>query len=238
MAVAAAAVVAGATCAWLFWKQHRVYTTAVSEQRTLRLSDGSHVTLNTGSRMAEEFSASTRQIRLEKGELFVEVARDPARPFRVVAGEQVVTALGTSFSVRLDPDSVAVTLLDGKVAVSDVGELSPGERVTIQPQAARNRSAPSPSSYQIDTPRVEAVTAWRRGEVVFEKTPLLEAIGEMNRYDERHLEIDDSVARYVRITGIYRPGDNEGFAQAIARIYGLRVETHSDQIILTSGGAH
>src|SRR5690606_35616051 len=135
--------------------------------------------------------------KLERGEAFFDVAKDPTRPFIVTAGERVVTALGTSFVVRFDPNQVAVTLVEGRVAVSEHADaattaslksassskgdapsagdfliLEPGERVTF----AETGSA------VIDQPRSDATAAWRRGEVVLNDTPLSEAALEMNRY--------------------------------------------------------
>jgi transmembrane sensor len=100
--------------------------------------------------------------------------------------------------------------------------LTPGQRLVL---AATQQP-------QVDTPQVEAVTAWRRGEVVLEKTALADAVAEMNRYDETRLVIDDPHIATLLVSGIYRTGDSAGFARAIGKMYNLTVADEGDSIHL------
>ena len=79
-------------------------------QELVRLDDGSRVSLNTDSRIAILYSDGERRVRLDRGEAMFEVARNPARPFVVIAGNKSVTAIGTSFIVRKTGGVVTVTL--------------------------------------------------------------------------------------------------------------------------------
>jgi transmembrane sensor len=208
-----------------FWHSSS-YSTEIGEQRMTQLADGTRVSLNSNSRLVVAFSDSQRRLKLARGEVFFDVAKDPLRPFVVVAGNHEVTALGTSFVVRYEADRTAVTLVDGKVAIARVGfaqdrqnsgaaavTLNPGERLVIA------RSAAS----KVDHPRIEAVTAWRRGEVLLDDTPLADAVAEMNRYDATHILIDDPAIADLMVSGLYHTGDSEGFAQSVARMYQLRL---------------
>ena len=228
---------------WFAWSD-LTYATAVGEQRIVRLDDGTRLSLNSETRVEIDYTKSRRRVQLIKGEAYFEVAHNPARPFVVTAGGTRVTALGTTFVVRYDTDKTAVTLVEGKVVVapaagdelpavsSNIGPapshdrkdlvLTPGERVTL----ARNTPA------LVDEPRVEAVTAWRRGEVMLDKTQLSDAIAEMNRYDSQTLVIEDPRVAALQVSGIYHAGDSASFARTVAKLYGLHVEEHSGQIIL------
>jgi transmembrane sensor len=232
VAVAAAAVFVLAVALVAFhWSRDDAYVTDIGEQRTVRLSDGSRVTLNSGSRVVVQYDEDRRLLQLERGEALFEVTPGPQRPFIVSAGARTVTALGTSFLVRIDAEALSVVLLDGKISVSDKSSsaaspapvLAPGERVTFAPSA----------SPQLDRPAVDAVTAWRRGEVMLEKSLLADAIAEMNRYDRNRLVIDDPQIAALKISGIYRSGDNAGFARAVARMYRLQTEERDGAIHLT-----
>jgi transmembrane sensor len=100
--------------------------------------------------------------------------------------------------------------------------LAPGQRLTFD-----NSRSP-----QLDQPSIERVTAWQRGQVAFDNTPLVDAVAEMNRYNTTQLTVDDAGAGPIRVSGIFRAGDSDNFAQAVAKTYGLEVTYGSAEIII------
>ncbi len=206
-----------------------IITTGVGEQRVITLDDGSRISMNTATRLQVRYDESERRIVLKTGEALFEVTKSPERPFVVVVGKRHIHALGTSFIVRDDPQRLSVTLVEGKVAVNSAEDsepasiLVPGQRITFI------REAP-PS---MDEPSMETVVAWRRGQVEFEDISLAEAAAEMNRYSTLKLHIGSSEAARLRINGIFRIGDTEGFVAALKRSYSLKVERTPRSIRVT-----
>ncbi len=101
-ALAAAAMLAVFVIAaglWFYYPRAERFETALGEQHSVVLSDGSLVTLNTRSEMELHFSHTQRRIKLLAGEALFQVAHDTARPFEVTAGETTVRAVGTGFNV-------------------------------------------------------------------------------------------------------------------------------------------
>lgn len=94
-----------------------VYETGVGDRRVLTLADGSIVNLDARSRLRVSFKDDIRFMALEAGQASFQVAKDPARPFRVRAGDHTVVALGTEFNVEIVRDTLLVTLIEGHVAV-------------------------------------------------------------------------------------------------------------------------
>src|SRR5690606_23127337 len=95
------------------------HTTEVGEHRTFSLPDGSTITLNTNSELKVTYDKDFRNIRLLRGEAHFEVARDLDRPFLVYAGNGLVRAVGTAFTVFIhDPKEVEVTVTHGVIEVS------------------------------------------------------------------------------------------------------------------------
>ena len=93
--------VASAAGLWnLLEDNTRVLTTAIGEQRAVRLADRSVVHLNTDSRVEIRFTDEAREVRLTRGEALFTVERDVNRPFRVLADGIRVEALDTQFNVR------------------------------------------------------------------------------------------------------------------------------------------
>lgn len=209
------------------------YSTDIGEQRIVQLADGTRVSLNSDTRLVVAYSDEERRLYLERGEGFFEVARNPQRPFVVVAGDREVRALGTSFVVRYEPGRTTVTLVEGRVIVTPLS--APEESATIAPgqRLTFSRSAEP----RLDMPRIEAVTAWRRGEVVLDDTPLADAVVEMNRYDKTQIVIEDPEIAALSVSGLFHTGDSEGFAHSVARMYGLSVRQTDDSIELSRQSA-
>lgn len=233
MAIAASAalvVAVGGIGAWL--ARDPVYATRPGEQQVFTLSDGSRVALNTGSHLVVDFSKDERRVRLERGEAMFEVTKNPDRPFIVQAGEERVRVLGTTFTVRNDGKKVAVVLVEGRVEVTretprqprpvPVAVLAPGERLTVRADAGA----------AIDHPRVEAVTAWRRGEVMFDETPLLDAAAELNRYGGTQVQVGDPALAALSLSGVFQTHDPAEFARVAAELYDLHADREGDRIVL------
>ena len=105
--------------------------------------------------------------------------------------------------------------------------LTPGQRLTF--------AAAGPPS--LDRPRMDDVTAWLRGEIMLDDTPLSRAVAELNRYDPARLVISDPQVARLRVSGIYHTGNNREFAFLIAKLYGVHFSDRGGQITLRSNSA-
>lgn len=113
----------------LFWQRPSTFDAGPGVQRTVVLSDGSAIHLNSASRVAHVrgFKAfpmvrsAARTVRLE-GEAFFEVSTQPDRPFIVQTANARIEVLGTRFNVRARPHAgimeTVVTLEEGRVSVA------------------------------------------------------------------------------------------------------------------------
>lgn len=228
LAIAASlAVVAGVGAMTALLDRPLTFDTRVGEQRTAALDDGSRVSLNTDSQVTVKFARDEREVSLDRGEAVFDVAHDAARPFVVLAGDERIKALGTSFIVRRDGDRVRVTLLTGKVEVTRKGRalavLSPGERLSATPDAVP----------LLDRPLLDSITAWRHGELRFRDTPLSEAVSEVNRYGGKRVIVNDARLASLPISGVFATANPTEFAAAVAQLHGLRVQPEGEAVLLT-----
>jgi len=150
------------------------HLTPLGVKSTFTLPDSSMVMLNAGSRLyyQENFSGDNREVFLE-GEGYFEVSKDLKRSFVVNTGQTSTTALGTSFNIRAyNEKEIDVFLLTGKVLVSNKEStdsaifLSGGEAVSV-------KSGTLSSKKKFDT---EIITAWTKGIIIFDETPIGDAI--------------------------------------------------------------
>ena len=230
------------------WRDDDAYSTGVGEQRLVVLQDGTRLSLNTSTRVRVELGSKRRTVDVEGGEALFEVAKDASRPFVVKAAGSEVRATGTAFVVRYTPalkgsgEALDITLVEGRVVVSAAAlrgarheapevEMTPGERLHL---AGRARAAEGVKS-QVDRPRMDQVLAWKRGEAVFDNTSLSDAVAEMNRYSAMPIRVVDADAvGGLRVSGLFKTGDNASFAHAIATLLGLVVREHADRLELAA----
>jgi transmembrane sensor len=216
-------------------------STGYAEQKTVELSDGTEVTLNANSRVSVDYTDRVRQVTLDRGEVLFSVTKHQSRPFVVIIGSRKVIALGTSFEVRREDTaehSFTVTLIEGRVAIEplaapDLIPFSAMDAITLLDPGQRLRfAANAPDA--VDSPSIDKVTAWQHGQLIFEDTSIREAAKEFNRYGKRRLTIDPSVSENLRVGGVFRIGDPDSFAHAMANAYRLRIIERTDELKLTA----
>jgi transmembrane sensor len=236
LAVAVLAVVVGG----LFIKHSLIsgVATAVGEQRTLNLDDGTRVELNTDTHLLVKYDQHARTVVLESGEAYFQVAHE-RRPFIVIAGERKILALGTAFTVRRDEsvdDAITVTLIEGRVAVAPVNADSgsksePASAVTLLNAGQRLRARPH-AQPAVDAASLDKATGWMRGQLIFDHTPLREAAAEFSRYNKIKITVASPEAAEIPIGGIFRIGDSRSFARAVAASYDLKVTARGNELVL------
>jgi transmembrane sensor len=212
-----------------------VYATPIGGRQVVPLSDGSRVELNTDSRLRASVRSTHREVWLDRGEAYFEIAHDPSHPFVVHAGDQRVTVLGTRFSVLRQPDGrVRVAVVEGRVRVE------PAESRGVSRPAIMTRGDTVIASgvSLLATPkseaRVDAQLGWRDGLLIFDQVSLAEAAGEFNRYNKKRLVITDSAAAAIPIGGRFEAANVETFVRLIREGFRLKVEERGDEIRISS----
>jgi transmembrane sensor len=196
------------------------FRTAVGQRSTITLADGSRVTLNTASRIRVAYSKGERQLLLDEGQAWFEVAKDSARPFIVHAGGQRVEAHGTAFDVRVLGDRTEVMLAEGRVTVDSERPGRSGASVAMKPNELLVASASGTTVNRVTNP--DAWKNWRQGIVIFDNMPLARAVGEMNRYSATQLLVADAATGRIAISGGFNAGATGAFVEALAVGFGVR----------------
>lgn len=238
--VAALLLIAALVTGTVFWSTRQptsnLYTTATGERRTLVLQDGSHVTLDTDTRLAVAFSQRTRQLTLIHGRAFFHVAKDPDRPFLVITPDGIVRATGTQFSVYEHNDAVEVTLVEGHVIVTTDSPTNHRGTVIAMRAGQRLLMGKGYAAPLLASARVNTDTAWLSGKLVFDDAPLSSAIAEFNRYTTDKIVIGDDRLRSIHVTGVFRTDDNRGFIDALKISYDLSAIEHgANTVVLVAG---
>lgn len=231
----------------LSWYQRgnesQTLATAVGQQRSAKLADGSVTYLNTNTILETHFTRSHRVVQLKKGEASFKVAHNPERPFLVHAGDAVVRAVGTEFNVRLrDTRDVEVIVTEGKVEVTPrtgtpattVAATAPRPVVPARSELVAGQRFEEAALLQVATMAPEAVSntlAWHDSAIVFDGEPLVKAIAELNRYTDMRLVVADASIYNLRVGGRFRTGDVDGFLEALTRAFPVTIRRTSDRLV-------
>ncbi|MDT9598748.1 FecR family protein [Sphingosinicella rhizophila] len=206
------------------------YETTVGGRRMVGLNDGSRMELNTASAVRAAVGTERREIWLDRGEAYFEVAHDRTRPFIVHAGGRQVTVLGTKFSVRRDGDKVIVSVLEGRVRVDDIGSAGIGRSTTIAGGDIAVARGPATLVTAKSEERVEGALAWREGMLSFDQTRLADVAAEFNRYNRKQLIVTGPDAPDMQIGGTFPSSKPRAFVALLRDAYGVRVEESEEAI--------
>jgi transmembrane sensor len=224
----------------------RTYGTVIGQQKTIFLSDGSSIQLNTDSQVNIAYSSQSRRIRLLRGEAVFSATPDPNRVFEVYVADSVVRAVGTTFAVHLEGRKVDVTVTKGIVDVSDVSSA----RSAVNRESVKAALLPSNSSrlkagevtrfdsgngrievQKLAKPELQRRLAWREGYLVFSGAPLSEVVTQLNRYSTTTLEIGDSELASIAIGGRFRCGDLDAVLDLLNTTFAIRARQVNDRTI-------
>jgi transmembrane sensor len=210
------------------------FATEIGARKVVDLADGSRVELNTRSRLRVAVTDRRREIWLDGGEAYFEVAHRDGLPFIVHAGNRQVTVLGTKFSVRRIGNEVAVAVLEGRVRVDELegtrslrSTIIAGGDIALTSEQATLVTARSEQ-------RVENSLAWREGMLNFDQMRLSDVAAEFNRYNRRPIIVTDARAGEMRIGGMFPATDPEAFVRLLRDAYGLKVEDRPEAIRISN----
>jgi len=192
-------------------QQFQNLATPIAQREAVTLPDGTRVELNAQTALLVELGPETRRVRLAGGEAFFSVSRDPARPFLVETPAGSIRVTGTQFNVRTESRTdLEVTVLEGTVQVR------PGSDTPRQLLAGDQlvRGADRVAVVALSARQLNGILAWRQGLIVFDGTPLREALGRFARYHGRNLTAADAVAQ-LRVGGTHSLDDLDGFLAAL-----------------------
>ena len=190
----------------------------------LDLPDGTPVHLNSESvlRYPVAFAEAERRVELE-GEAYFEVEKDPKRPFVVKAPHQTeIEVLGTTFNLEAyssEPELHA-TLLTGKIrfaytkgTATQAVELEPGYKLIYDVATAMPH---------LLTTKGETEVAWKDGKIIFDATPLPEALRMLEKRFHVRLNLRNSRLQDEAFSGTFTTQRLERILEVFRLSSGIR----------------
>ncbi|MCD0488604.1 FecR domain-containing protein [Pedobacter sp. MC2016-14] len=145
----------------------------------LILADGSQIWVNAASRLRFPVNfngASTREVYLEAGEAYFQIAKNAKVPFIVHYSKMKVQVLGTSFNINTYTKKIRTTLVEGHVQLKQgdqIVDLLPNQQALVDQQSGSVNKA------EVD---IEPFVAWKDGWMYFENNTLEEVMEQVGRW--------------------------------------------------------
>ena len=207
--------------------------TGPGEWKTLRLADGSTLTLNGISAANLHFDSRQRRIELLQGEILVEVAHDRERPFVVQTAQGTLRALGTRFVVKREGDVTVLSMLESRVAAQSANgqqtlEVDAGSQARVSKDAVR-------LSGSVDTASVNE--AWHRHQLVVDNRPLPEVLDEIARHRSGRLQFDRAALANLKVSAVLPLDDTDRTLQMLAQTLPIKLKTFTPWLMIVSPSA-
>jgi transmembrane sensor len=202
--------------------------TGAGERRTMRLPDGSEVTLGFASRMKidSSFGKPYRDVLLE-GEALFRVTHDSSKAFRVWVGDAVAVDLGTEFVVRAYPETneVRVGVTEGAVGFARRGG-SPWEVTVLHPRDVGLLQDTARTATVKHDQDMSRLLAWTTGSLVFDNTPLSQVALELSRWYDVNVRVADPVLASRLLTVTFAPQEQ---LDEVLRVIGLQFDARVER---------
>ncbi|NVJ96542.1 MAG: FecR domain-containing protein [Alphaproteobacteria bacterium] len=211
--------------------------TQTAEIRTIDLPDGSVITLGASSAIdVSDFSSGGRYVALRHGEALFDIAHDPEHPFTVGIGQTTVEVLGTRFTVNQSNDQLAVSLIEGEVAINHIREagfipfMKKTESVTLAPsQTVRvidnNLGIPK-------TAQTSQMDSWVSGTRSYFDAPLAAVIADINRYSNTPVRLKNPSIGHLPVTLVFSVSQIETMLETLPQIAPVKLSTDNGTIII------
>lgn len=189
-------------------EKETVYNTVLvpyGKRSNLKLSDGSMVWLNSGSRLVYPtvFRGGKREVYLE-GEAIFEVAHDANHPFMVLSESQEIEVLGTVFNVSnyLDDNQVNTVLKSGSVQIrykpDTAGTTTNEMKIAPGTLASYDKKNKTVTSEKVN---VDHYFSWRKGVFIFKNNNLDHIMKRLARYYNVNIEIENQILAEETFSG-------------------------------------
>lgn len=215
-----------------------IYTEKGTKAMVL-LPDGSKVWLNSDSKISYpvRFPGDTREVNLS-GEAYFEVVSDSLKPMIVTTPKgYMVKVLGTKFHIRsYENDSYSkITLNSGSIKL-----ICPSDKCDTECSEIGMKPNETVILGKVEIPKVITQTvrtnsndvAWKRGELVFDRTPMSEAIKMIERWHGATFTVNNNALFNRKLTATFKTESLVQILEVIKMLTGIEYTIEDGNMVV------
>ncbi len=205
--------------------------TPVGKMTEYSLHDGTTLFLDTNTHVSVAYYADERRVVLHKGQIVLHVRKNKERPLFVEAKNVEVKVTGTRFEVQNHEKSVRVSVEEGSV---DVAHQIEKRRVYLASLGANEQIVVDEKGLVLAKKSIQSSTIapWRNGRLVFDKTPLHEALYAFERYGVKPVQISSIHLASLPLSGSFEIERFSSFIEMLPKVLPLKVIRKEETIRL------
>ncbi|GAB3046372.1 FecR family protein [Stenotrophomonas tumulicola] len=214
-----AAAVAGLAASGLLLPPASLFAdqrTRTGERRQFALPDGSQAWLNTASALSVAFSATRRHVSVASGEVLFDVVADAGRPFVAQCRDGEILIGSGRCSLRRESRRSTLTVLEGSAEVHNAAG-----KATLAANQCMAFSADVLGL--VEAVDAEALTAWIRGKLIFNRQPLATIAAELERYVADRVVVLGDGLRRMQLSGVFDLEDPDALLRTVAALADARI---------------
>lgn len=165
---------------------YNTLTVPYGKRFDLLLSDGTQITLNSGTSLkypVQFLKTKNRQVFLD-GEAFFNVAKDSVNPFIVNANGLNVRVLGTKFNLSSYPEDqyVNTTLLEGSVSVYNKQDTFDSSNASLLEPGFKAEWNKYNKQISVEEADIAMHTDWLNGKIILRHVPFKNIVKKLERH--------------------------------------------------------
>ncbi len=214
----------------LFTKNRLITLTSTTDTLSVRLPDGSRITLNRNTKLTyyEAFKGN-RSLELT-GEAFFEVEKDKEHPFIVNTSAGTVRVLGTSFNV----DATRVKEMRLTVVTGIVESHVKDEATSMRFTAGESGII---SAFDNNIKKINTInaTAWKDRILTFNDTPFADVAASIDKYFDQDIVIEEHLAN-CKVTAEFRNPTLDEVVGVLSEMLSLTVKRDGQHLMFGGEG--
>ncbi|WP_436897549.1 FecR family protein [Acinetobacter gyllenbergii] len=184
---------------------------------TQTLQDGSRLILRGKSAVNIDFQANQRIVELVQGQIYVDVAKDPQRPFLVKTKHGQIQALGTAFSVNYTSSATELKMLHSRVRVQTANKYAKQQVIVSAGQAVSMNQNGLESGPALNIYNEQQ--KWNKHQLMVEDLPLDQVLKELDQNYKGKILFNAETLQDIQVNAVLPLDQTQDALKLLATVF-------------------
>lgn len=201
-----------------------IYIAENKKINNIILPDNSIIDLDVQSHININFYKNRREANFSEGKAIFTIQKNKKRPFLITSGKTKIEVVGTKFEV-INLDSITtVSVIEGIVRVAHIFNKNKDPKIiSLLKKGDFIKIDNNGKVLKIGKTIIKDIASWKNDLLIFNKTPLNQAMKSFKRYNQNSTTYENSYLSHLEITGSFNIKEFNKFIHALHIIYPITI---------------